>query len=87
MTGKWSNLPNQKGGAFTVNGYLALVLLALGLIEAAEVYYLATHRTIVFMVPKSVPQAPRKSGSYETHIFPEGRDVCSAFDNICWTRI
>jgi hypothetical protein len=87
MTGKWSNLPDQKGGSFTVSGYLALVLLALGLIEAGEIYYLATHRTVQLEL-SAIKMSEVDSDYYVTHAWPSPNiSCCDAFNTICFTRI
>jgi hypothetical protein len=39
-------MDSQRGGSFTVSGYIALALLALVVLEAAEIRHLFKHRVI-----------------------------------------
>lgn len=74
----------QRGGAFRVSGWIALLLLALAVGEAASIRHLYRHRRIEITLP--VPHAA--SGTYskdaDSGIFPDGADVCDNFFAICW---
>jgi hypothetical protein len=79
----------QRGGAFRVSGYIALALLALAILKAAETRHLFRHRN--FEIHTSSVHLPpteiRLSDEYSIHAFPEGREVCDGIDTICWIRI
>jgi hypothetical protein len=77
----------QHGGAFRVNGYLALLLLALAAGCAADAYYQHSHRTIEMHITLPTMQLQKADDEYVTHAFPDIRDVCDSFDTICWIRI
>jgi hypothetical protein len=81
---------NQRGGAFRVSGFIALALLALAVVEAMEIRHLFKHRNIEIHT-SSVQLPPTEifpADDYGViHPFPEGREVCSGFNTICWTRI
>lgn len=91
---KSSRFPNsERGGGFTVSGYLALALLALCAAETAYAVHLLRHRNIVINfggnghTPRLPPTRIHGSDEYRTHTFPEGRAICSGFDTICYIRI
>jgi hypothetical protein len=73
-------MDKQRGGSFTVNGWLALLLLATAVAAGATSYYLGKHRAIIIQLTH-----PVQHNGY--HAFPEGRQVCSGFNTICWIRI
>lgn len=82
----------QRGGSFTVNGWLALLLLAAGLASAATNIYRARHKCIEIVLPTQMlptlvvtPEPAEEFGT--VHAFPPGREVCDSFDTICWTKI
>ena len=80
----------QRGGAFRVSGYIALALLALAVLEAAEIRHLFKHRNIEINTSHMHLPATRvsKDDDYGViHAFPEGREVCGAFNTICWQRL
>lgn len=79
----------QRGGGFTVSGYVALALLALCVSEAAFIRHLYAHRVvhIDMMSPVSTVEAPVSDDSYVTHTFPPRRVVCSGFNTICYISI
>lgn len=80
----------QRGGAFRVSGYIALALLALAVLEAAEIRHLFQHRNIeINTSPMHLPATRvSKDDDYGViHAFPEGREVCDAFNTICWQRL
>jgi hypothetical protein len=80
---------------FYVKGWIAIFLLALCSVEAAAISYLWRHRTIQISMPANgmrsiqLPDTVIVPGSdeYVTHTFPEGREVCSFDDTICWIKI
>jgi hypothetical protein len=90
----------QRGGGFTVNGYLAMLLLAVAVASGAFNWYQHKHRTIEINVAlpamKIVGHTSRitdwDEDSYKTHVFPadtaEANKVCGAFNVVqCWIRI
>jgi hypothetical protein len=83
--GRWYNLPKQKqrGGTVTLSQWLALLLLALCVGEAATINYLYQHRTVRFVVGTNKPV----SDDYTMHAFPADRTVCTYTNTICWIRI
>jgi hypothetical protein len=88
-------MDTQRGGAFTVSGWVALALLAVTVTAASTSYWLGTHRTLRISCPATLhlrPTVLRASprwgeDSYKTHIFPADERVCTAFGNECWIRI
>jgi hypothetical protein len=85
-------MDKQRGGSMKVNGYLALVLLALAVAEVAMISHLYRHRTIQVTMPNPYTKTDGKAGDSRTdwgvvHSFPAGRPVCSFADTICYTRI
>jgi hypothetical protein len=81
-------MDKQRGGSFTVSGWLALALLAAGAASAATNLYLARHRTIEVSFPSEPTEVhPPKDDLYEMHAFPDGQEVCDSFDTICWIKI
>jgi hypothetical protein len=80
----------QRGGAFRVNGFVALALLAVAVAGSFYGYYQHTHRIIElnFTLPTHLPAHPAAKDDYGvTHVFPPERNVCDSFNTICWTRI
>lgn len=83
----------QRGGSFTVSGWLALFLLTALAAVAAHDIYLLRHRQIVInfraqQVQTLSPTRVHGDDSYETHVFPPtGGEVCTFANNICWIRI
>lgn len=72
----------QRGGAFKVNGYVALALLAAAMTGSFYGYYQHMHRVIEMHFT-----LPAKNDYGVTHTFPPERNVCDSFNTICWTRI
>ena len=66
-------MSNQRGGSFTVSGYIALALLALAGVEASYVVHLLRHRAIEITFP--VPH----TGVHATN----PRAPCGVFGNVC----
>lgn len=84
-------MDKQRGGSFTVSGWLAILLLAICALEAVSIRHLLAHRQMVIQMSglpalKISPPAD-DDDEYVTHAFPENREVCSGFDTICWIRI
>lgn len=85
----------QRGGSFTVSGYLALTLLALCAAEAATISYLFRHRAIQINMNENqrtqltLPDTvvTPDSDMYVTHTFPERRGVCTFTNTICHIKI
>lgn len=89
----------QRGGSFTVSGYLALTLLALCAAEAATISYLFRHRAIqinmsdipfpgqIHSVDLPDTVVTPDSDMYVTHTFPERRGVCTFTNTICHIKI
>jgi hypothetical protein len=48
-------MEKQRGGSFTVSGYIALALLALATVEAVYVTHLLRHRVIQIVMPHTPP--------------------------------
>ena len=86
-------MDKQRGGSFTVAGWLAMTLLALCALEAVAIRYLITHRVVqlqVHVADRGLPAMeirPPKDDSYVTHVFPKNRETCESYDTICYTRI
>jgi hypothetical protein len=86
-------MDRQHGGAFRVSGYIALALLALAVLEAAEIRHLFKHRNIEIALPATQIHAPSSKTANQDddygviHAFPEGLEVCSGFNTICWQRL
>jgi hypothetical protein len=96
-------MTNQRGGAFTVRTLIGLAILATALGAASRAVYLDVHRTLEINCPELTAPYPlhRKTGfelphtqikkkpadEFSFHTFPEGRNVCTGFDTICWIRI
>ena len=85
----------QRGGKVTVNGLLLTLLILASLASNAYQYM---HRVVQIpivmdetpqrmMLPKTAIQATSDADYGVIHIFPPGQEVCSAFDNICYTKI
>jgi hypothetical protein len=85
-------MDKQRGGAFRVSGYIALALLALAVLEAAEIRHLLKHRNIEIYM-KQVQEAIQfystdPADDYGVvHTFPPKRQVCTYNDTICYNRI
>ena len=93
-------MDKQRGGAFTVSGYIALALVALAILEAGMIRHLYSHRVMSItpncpaadmdlppLVIKGHPPDVWQDDAYKTHAFPEKSNVCTRFDTICWIRI
>lgn len=78
---------NQRGGTFTVSGWLALTLLALCAIEGVAIRHLLHHRAIEIHATSLGSRITPKDDEYVTHCFPDDCEVCDAFNNICSIRI
>jgi hypothetical protein len=88
-------MDKQRGGAFTVSGYIALALVALAIVEAALIRHLYTHRVIQMHVHVADVELPGMQihgdpnrDYYVTHAFPNKNvSCCDAFNTICYTKI
>jgi hypothetical protein len=72
-------MDKQRGGAFTVNGWLALTLLALLAVTGLYAAHLLRHRQIVINFDHT--------SKYGVHTFPANRGACDGFNTICWTTV
>jgi hypothetical protein len=85
-------MDKQSGGSFTVSGWLALTMLAVLAAVSMYTVHLLHHRAIEIKLSSATmqlgPTVIRPTDdNYVTHAWPEGREVCTSFDTICYTRI
>jgi hypothetical protein len=83
------NWNKQRGGAFKVNGFVTLALLAAAVTSAIYGYYEHSHRVIELHIalPTTKISVKTPDDEYVTHTYPPEREVCTSFDTICWIRI
>lgn len=95
--GKWHNLrppEKQRGGSFTINGWLGLLLLALCAAQGYAINRLLDqnqHLKLQLMYHQMMT-ADKPTGDadvYTTHCFPQDENdcVCGSVGFICYTRI
>lgn len=82
----------ERGGSFTVSGWLALTLLAMFAAVSLYTIHLLHHRTIEIKMSEGVhlgPTVVRPTDDYYViHSFPtDYRANCDGFDTICYSRI
>lgn len=81
----------QRGGSFTVSGWVAL--LALAALAAVALYVMHNRhispRCILYDTFHTSTETSHTSSSdyYETHTFPPGMPSCDVANTICYTRI
>lgn len=84
-------MDKQRGGSFTVSGWLALTLLATLAAVSMYTIHLLHHRTIEIKLGQVLQLGPTvirpKDDNYVTHTFPDGVAVCTFANTICYTRI
>ena len=82
-------MDKQRGGGFTVSGYLALILLALAATEAALIGHLYRNRTIEVHLPVGTTvHGGSSDDKYRIHAWPtDDRSCCDVADTICYTNI
>jgi len=82
-------MDKQRGGGFTVSGYLALILLALAATEAALIGHLYRHRAIEIHMPVGTTvHGGSSDDKYRIHAWPTNdRSCCDAFNTICYSNI
>jgi hypothetical protein len=92
-------LNTQRGGAFTVSGWIAMALLSLAVAEGVYIRHLQDtlrqrflhnffHVGTPLQLPTTEIHGPSpKDDEFSFHAFPETREVCDGFNTICWIRI
>ena len=84
---------HQRGGAFKVNGFVALALLAAAVGSALYGYYQHSHRVIEIHLTSATIKPnvwPAAEGDeFVTHAFPQddGGSVCTFVNTICHIKI